>query len=43
MLAIFGFVACLSFDAGFAWYVIGFLCLLLDGGKVRITRNHKND
>jgi hypothetical protein len=30
MLAIFGLVACIAFDASFGWYLAGFVCLLLD-------------
>jgi hypothetical protein len=30
MVAIFAFVACVHFDAPGYWFLIGFLCLLLD-------------
>lgn len=30
MVALFGLIACLHFDASFVWYFAGFVCLLLD-------------
>jgi len=30
MLMLFGLFACISFDAGFGWYLVGFICVLLD-------------
>ena len=31
MLALFGFFVCVALDAPFVAYLVGFLCLLLDG------------
>lgn len=31
MVAIFAFVVCWHFDAALWWYIIGFLCLMMDG------------
>lgn len=33
MVAIFALIACIYFDAGFVWFLMGFLCLLLDDNK----------
>jgi hypothetical protein len=30
MLALFGLVACIAFDADLIWWLAGFICLLLD-------------
>ena len=30
MVAIFGLAACINFHADFIWYLVGFICLLLD-------------
>lgn len=31
MVAIFALVACIAFDASWYWFVIGALCLFLEG------------
>lgn len=33
MLAIFGFIVCFHYSAPWYVWLIGFLCLVLDGGK----------
>jgi hypothetical protein len=30
MLSLFGLIACMYFDAGFGWYLAGFICMLFD-------------
>lgn len=40
MVALFAFVAGCVLDAPAWYFVIGFLCLLLDGSAVQVTRRN---
>lgn len=33
MLAIFGLAACIAFEAGPVWWLLGFVCLALDANN----------
>lgn len=35
MLALFGLIACVHFDASAAWWLLGFICLLMDAESRR--------